>query len=158
MFHDLSLNPKKINLIKATTTHIGSELMSFKLKSPKIDFHELFERKLKKGVAEGAYKKNIHADTLSNYYSDISSSQSLENLFFNYGSSKSYFLRNSKNSIRNLDDLKNPSNLWTLSRNNSVGRVYPNSNSVLLSGNLLISAKEGEGVFNTNLVSIKDPS
>jgi hypothetical protein len=45
-----------------------------------------------------------------------------------------------------------------LGRNNSVSRVYPNFNKTLLSGNLLIGAKEGEGSFNTNLVSIKNPT
>merc|ERR1712146_22230 len=44
------------------------------------------------------------------------------------------------------------------SRNNNISKIYPNSNNTLLSGNLLIGTKEGEGAFNTNLVSIKDPS
>jgi hypothetical protein len=39
-----------------------------------------------------------------------------------------------------------------------VSRVYPNYNKVLLSGNLLIGSKESEGGFNTNLVSIKNPT
>lgn len=41
---------------------------------------------------------------------------------------------------------------------NNVGAIYPNYSESLLSGNLLIGSKEGDGDFNTNLVTIKDPS
>jgi hypothetical protein len=36
--------------------------------------------------------------------------------------------------------------------------VYPNYSENLLSGNMFIAGKEGDGDFNTNLVAIKDPS
>jgi hypothetical protein len=48
--------------------------------------------------------------------------------------------------------------MWLLTRSNSVNRVYPNFKKTTLGGNLLIGSKESEGGFNTNLVSIKNPS
>jgi hypothetical protein len=70
---------------------------------------------------------------------------------------KSFYAKNQKQPISSVEDINNE-NAWVLTRNNSVSRVYPNANKTLLAGNLLIGAKESEGGFNTNLVSIKNPT
>jgi len=59
--------------------------------------------------------------------------------------------------LKGLGEFCDSADLWSLNKNNSISRVYPSLNRVLLSGNLLLSNKEGEGAFSTNLVSIKDP-
>lgn len=158
VFLDTNIGQRKTALMGADLKIVKTSPSLTKSDVKNLDFHNAFERKLKKGVAEGAYKKELPVNVLSNFYSNESLEQNLDDLFVNYGSSKNYYTKNSKNNVKSVDDLKEPLNLWGLSRNNSISKIFPNSNSVLLSGNLLISTKEGEGAFNTNLVSIKDPS
>lgn len=158
IFFDSNVSQEKTNLIKTNLGVVSTKPSLFNLGEGVSGFYDAFERKVKKGIAEGAYKKELPLGTLSNFSSNVGVDQSLENLLSSYSSSSSYYAKSIKNSIKNIDDLRGLSGLWSLTRNNSVGRVYPNSNNILLSGNLLIAAKEGEGAFNTNLVSIKDPS
>jgi len=75
-----------------------------------------------------------------------------------YRLSKNFYIKNAKFVLEGLDAMNSSNNLWLLNRNNSVNRVYPNFNKITLAGNLLIGSKESEGGFNTNLVSIKNPS
>lgn len=68
-------------------------------------FYDTFERKAKKGIAEGAYKKELPIGASSNFFSNVVVEQSLENLLSNYGSSSSYYAKNVKNNVKSTDDL-----------------------------------------------------
>lgn len=71
---------------------------------------------------------------------------------------KNYFSKNIKNTIKVSEDISSNRNFWLLSKNNNTTRIYPHLNKILLSGNLLINSREGEGDFNTNLTSIQNPN
>jgi len=158
IFFDSNVGQCKTILIGTDQKMVKTSPKLFKPSVENLGFHDAFERRLKKSIVESAYKKELPVSAFSNFYLDGSLEQNLDDLFINYGGSKNYYTKNAKNSVKSIDDLKESSNLWSLNRNNNVSRVYPNSTSTLLSGNLLISTKESEGAFNTNLVSIKDPS
>merc|ERR1711939_413882 len=108
----------------------------------------------------GELKLNVRSNTLYNLYTNFSTNNSLDLNLSEYQLQKNYYNKNLKNSIKSLDEV-NPNGLdsfWSLQQSNNVARVYPNLNKTLLAGNLLISSKESEGSFNTNLVSIKNPT
>jgi len=124
----------------------------------KININDYFTKKVKKKIEDGEFRSNYYLHDFYNFYYNSKNNYSLDNNFLDYRLGKGYYLRNIKNSIKNLDEINSESNLWLLNRNNSVSRVYPNLNKILLAGNLLIGSKESEGGFNTNLVSIRNPS
>jgi len=126
---------------------------------PAIGIKDNFTRQLKSVVEGGELKLNIRSNTSYNLYTSLSTNSSFDLNLSEYQLQKSYYSKNLKNSIKGLDEI-NPNGLdsfWSLQQSNNVARVYPNLNKTLLAGNLLISSKESEGGFNTNLVSIKNP-
>jgi hypothetical protein len=92
------------------------------------------------------------------YLYNLKNSVSIDNNFLEYRLSKSFYFKNSKFVLNDLGSINSENNMWLLTRSNSVNRVYPNFKKTTLGGNLLIGSKESEGGFNTNLVSIKNPS
>jgi len=114
----------------------------------------IFLKKVKSQLDEGAFKNNFYTEDTVNFFTSTSNKHVLDNILSEYRFVKNFYNKNTTKSVNNLD---NSLDLWTLSRNNNISRVYPNLNRTLLSGNLFLSNKEGEGSFNTNLVSIKNP-
>merc|ERR1711998_348669 len=111
IFFDASVSQRKTTLIGAypKATKINPHLFKSSVKD--LDFHNAFERKLKKGIAEGAYKKELPVNVFSVFYPDGSSGYNLDDLLINYGGSKNYYTKNMKNNLKNIDDLKEPTNL-----------------------------------------------
>jgi len=109
-------------------------------------------------IEGGEIKSVLNTNPMYLYLYSLKNILSLDTNFSEYRLSKNFYNKNSKFLLKGLDDVNSCENLWLLSRNNSISRVYPNLNKTMLSGNLLISSKESEGGFNTNLVSIKNPN
>jgi hypothetical protein len=145
------LNTNLINNVK-----INNEITNNNLDANSFDSY--FTKQTKKSIEDGAVRNSIQTNDLSNFYNNPNNSPKLSDLYTEYGFVKSYYAKNVKNIVKSTEDLNNLTDNWSLSRNNNVSRVYPNNSKVLLSGNLLLSSKESEGGFNTNLVSIRNPS
>jgi len=122
------------------------------------NFNEYFTKQTKKTIEDGGVRNIFQTNDLSNFYNTPSNGFKINDVFNDYSFVKSYFSKNVKNIVKSTEDLNTLTDLWSLSRNNNVSRVYPNNSKILLSGNLLLSSKESEGGFNTNLVSIRNPS
>jgi len=114
----------------------------------------VFFKKVKSQLDEGSFKNNFYTKDTTNFFTNTPSTHILENILLEYRFIKNFYNKNTSKSVNSLD---NSVDLWSLSRNNNISRIYPNLNRTLLSGNLFLSNKENEGGFNTNLVSIKDP-
>ena len=123
-----------------------------------VDFYNTYERKYKDNLGGDNSKSKVSLNSLSSSYLSTINNLDLDNVFSEYSNVRKYFTKNVKNVVKTTTDLDAPANLWALNRLNSVASIYPNQSETLLSGNLLISSKESDGDFNTNLVPIKDPS
>lgn len=111
MFFNPDMGQKKTNLIQGNSRTVFTETNFSNVKGETLSFYNTFERKVKKKIAEGAYKKELPLGALSNFFSNTISKQSLENLLLNYSGSNSYYSKNIKNSVKNIDDLSGFSGL-----------------------------------------------
>ena len=124
-----------------------------------LDIRGSFTKQLKSVVEGGELKSNIYSNGLHSLHTNFPTNGGFSLNFSDYQLQKNYYTKNLKNTLKGVDSI-NPqgvNDFWSLPQSNNVIRVFPNLNKVLLAGNLLISSKESEGSFNTNLVSIKNP-
>jgi len=156
LFTKSSIQTNNINLLNyKLQTNTNNGLSTY---NDNIDFNNYFTKKIKKKVEDGEFRNSFYINDLNNYYYNSKLKYTLDDNFLDYRFGKNYYSKNIKNPIKTTEEINSESNLWSLNKINSISRIYPNLNKTLLAGNLLIGSKESEGSFNTNLVSIRNPT